>query len=434
MKFIRKYSALLIPIGIIFVSVLIFIPTILMGHSLRNEIEQGSVSQGDTIGSMVRKAPSSEQYEIEKQYQAQQGKDADGIAQLAKQSSQRMLISYKIFPEPKGISQQRYVDFGKDYRSAIEKLVKSMNALDAPSESDIQKETNRKVSGARGARKRTTKRGKAGQQEDSTSIIIDAVCQKRAESIQVYANPNLFNWYGFWDDYEYIGSSGAIKDCWHSQVSYWIYQDVVATINSMNTGFEDVLTSPVKRLIGVSFEGPVEYQVQRRGEVSLGREDKPIYVSDEEVQILGVKPWTGRIGNAEIDVVHFSVGVVLESREFMSFIKELCSEKEHLFREGYQENGLEKLYKHNQITVLKSEINPIVPDSENHKYYRYGDGASVEVMLVCEYVFNRGGYDVIKPKSIKELLDQGKKSDEPKSKSKKKKSSRKKSSRKKKRQ
>jgi hypothetical protein len=36
-----------------------------------------------------------------------------------------------------------------------------------------------------------------------------------------------------------------------------------------------------------------------------------------------------------------------------------------------------------------------------HSLYRYGQDAVVELRLVCEYVFNKSAYDVIKPAAIK---------------------------------
>ena len=87
-------------------------------------------------------------------------------------------------------------------------------------------------------------------------------------------------------------------------------------------------------------------------------------------------------------------------------MKELCSEKEHTFRVGYAETGAEKTCKHNQITILQSEVEPIERDDSVHENYRYGDGAIVRLNLICEYVLYRSGYDMIKPETIKILLNQ----------------------------
>jgi len=36
-----------------------------------------------------------------------------------------------------------------------------------------------------------------------------------------------------------------------------------------------------------------------------------------------------------------------------------------------------------------------------HDLYRYGEDAVVELELVCEYIFNKKGYDEIKPELVK---------------------------------
>jgi hypothetical protein len=288
-----------------------------------------------------------------------------------------------------------------------------MSALDAPRDIDIKKEIEGESSGAvsvMGTRGRFGRIGTTrttGTQKGSRNAIVDAVCNKRAESVPVYANPNSFAWYRFWGNYKYSGLDAAIKDCWHSQVAYWIYEDVVATINEVNLGSDCVYTSGVKRLVGVSFMNPVvEYVDSDSMNLPLVTSDAPGYVMDTGVSILSVEPWTGRICDADIDVVHFAVTVIVDSKSFMPFIKELCGEKEHRYREGYLVDGPERLYKHNQITVLQSKIESVDRKAMQHEFYRYGDGAVVQLNLVCEYIFNRSSYDKIKPEPIKVLLGQ----------------------------
>ena len=409
MRFIRKYSMFLMPMGIVLVAVVLFVPTLLTGRSISKDMET-SKAQGSKITSMRNNTPPRAQAEVEKLYQSAHKKDADEVVQLARQSTQRELINYDIFPKPKDTSQQVFVQFGAQYRAVIEELIKSAGALDAPGDIDIRKETETAVGGtgaAIGGRfgmLGTTRT--IGTKKGSRDAIVDAVCNKRAESILVYANPNSFNWYGYWADFKYSGLDTAIKDCWYSQVAYWIYEDVVATINEMNAGFDCVYTSPVKRLVGVSFSRPVEYVDPTRMGYSVSISDEPDYIIDSSTGVSGVQPWTGRICNDDIDVIHFFVSVILDAKSFMPFIKELCTQKEHRYREGYSASGPERIFKHNQITVLQSRIEPVDRTAIEHTYYRYGDGAVVRLSLTCEYIFNRSGYDRVKPEPVKELLGQ----------------------------
>ena len=400
MNFIRKYAALLIPVGIALAAVVFIVLTLTMGKSLGSDMDE-SISLGKNVESMARKAPSKTQYEQESIYQSGHEKDAENIEQLAKQGTLRQLLNYDIFPEPKETSQQIFYTFGDNYRAAIEQMVRNMNALDAPSDADINR---REGGGNRGGR---TARG-------VKSSRVKALCRERAKSISVYANPNLFSWYGFWEDFKYQGSDEAIEDCWYSQVSYWIYKDVAETITAMNTDSESVYDSSVKRLLGVSFGKPVEISdtTQTSSRSAKTGSDKPGYVTDEAKSLLAANGTvTGRIGDDEIDVVHFSVGIVIDSQAVMPFMKELCSEKEHKHKEGYAENGLERDYKHNQITILSSQIEPVLRQEKEHDYYEYGNNAVVRLDLICEYIFHRDSYDQIKPEPVKKAIGQSEESD-----------------------
>jgi hypothetical protein len=413
MNFIRKYSVLLAPVGVVFVAVALFVPTLLTRRSIGKDM-QDRVAEGRKISSMRSKAPSKAQSDMERLYQNEHKKDADVIAQLSRRSTQRELICYNIFPKTEDTSPQIFVQFGEQYRSAIDDLIKSMNALDAPGDIDIRKETEIKGSsgggagggrfGGFGASGRFGTMATGGKKESSRNAIVDAVCNKRAESISVYAHPNLLDWYRFWEKYKYVGPDPALKDCWYSQVAYWIYKDVIETTKAMNAGSDCVYASPVKRLVGVRFGSHVDYVDTTK--MLFAGADNPGYITDSVAGVLGVEPWTGRVCDDDIDVVHFSVGVIVDSKAVMSFIKELCTQKEHKYREGYSASGQERVYKHNQITVLQNKIEPVNRMAAEHGYYRYGDGAVVRLSLVCEYIFNRSAYDKIKPEPIKVLLSQ----------------------------
>jgi hypothetical protein len=410
MNFLRKYSAFLIPAAVVVVAVILFVPTILIGRSVKKDMEE-SISSGNQIKSLVRKTPSKNQYKEEKLYQDQHAKEAKEVEKSARYSSRRGLISYDIFPEPRDTSQQIFIGFGRKFREAIDGpggLIKRMNALDAPSEINIIKETERKGGTLKKQRKRSTSQRK--KKKGAGGAMRDAVCRRRAEEISVYANPKIFKWYDFWEDYEFIGSETALQDCWYTQNSYWVYEDVVETIRMMNAGSDCVFTSPVKRLVGISFTGPIpELSERSRSSTSSGFvDDIPGYVLVLEDEPIGVQTWTGRKGNNKIDIIHFYLSVIIDSKTLMPFMRELCSEKEHDYREGYQEDGAVSTYKHNQITILKSQIRSVVKTSDAHSNYKYGSDAVIRLDLACEYIFNRSGYDQIKPKPIKELLGQWK--------------------------
>ena len=401
--FIKKYISLIIPTGIFIVSIVFIVLASSTKKSLAENIEKGSLSKSKAIKSLIRNTPSDKQYEQEKNYQDAYEKDAGRIDQLIKQSSLKDLTSYSIFPKPQDTSRQLYLDFGNDYRKAIENLVKSIGALDAPGEAAISEATSH-MSGSSSSSRRGS-RWSDLPKDDPKNALIDAICQTRAEAAHVYADPTLFKWYDFWDGYVYPGPEVALEDAWFSQLSYWVYDDIVQTIKTINADSKNVYDSPVKRLVGVGFDNLVDYKAKQQ-RASYANGDEAIYIWHEDIQALGVYPWTGRRSDDDIDVIHLSIAVVVDSKHVVPFMKELCSQKEHKHREGYSADGKEVTYTHNQITILQSETEPVIRDDEPHEHYRYGDDAIVKLHLICEYILNRNGLDEIKPHSVKVLLGQ----------------------------
>ena len=137
--------------------------------------------------------------------------------------------------------------------------------------------------------------------------------------------------------------------------------------------------------------------VSKRAAVAV----RPSYVLSIEGAL--TEPHTGRFCSDDIDVVHFNVVVVVSTKAVLPFMQQLCSAKQHKFR-GFSGEEQEQVFKHNQITVLESKIRLIDLENTTHNFYRYGEDAVVELDLICEYIFNKNGYDEIKPESVKELL------------------------------
>jgi len=313
MGLIKKYLSLIIPVSLVLVAGLLYIPTGLIGTAVSSDIKKNSLAQGKQIESMINSVPSAKQYEMEMQYQNRHSEDAMVINKLSVQSTQRSLINYKIFPEPRDTSRQLFDEFANSYREEIIELVKQVNGRVAPDADNLKR-----IIGSSTI--------KSSSAKNAYSRKVDAVCLKRAKSISAYASPQLFSWYNFWDEWknlEFPGQGPAIEYCWYSQVSYWIYQDIIDTISQMNADADSVLTSDVKRLIGVSFKKIVTDNVTKTSARTVD-EDKPNYVvALEDISIGNTVPWTGRISNEDIDVVHFSTAVIIDSKSVMEFMKSL---------------------------------------------------------------------------------------------------------------
>ncbi|MEN6386772.1 MAG: hypothetical protein ABFD79_16455 [Phycisphaerales bacterium] len=378
-KIIKKNMALIIPAAIAVAAIALLIPSFMLRGKIKAKLEENAGIARD-FSSTLDTAASSKQPEISKKFQDMYQQDANQIDKLAQQTSQRELLSYKIFPDTNETSSQIFNEFKRGYNQRFANFVKELKALDAPTDSEIRKQAGAiNISGVDDSARPGSK--------DGDQKILELICKSRGEEIPVYANPWVFSGYGFWDNWDFKGMDISIRDCWYCQIALWIHQDVISTINAINTGSSSVSKSSVKRLIASKFSN---------GSRDAGL-DMPMYVTDKMGGIC--QPWTGRKCDDKIDVVHFNVNVIVKADDVLKFMTALCSEKEHTFSGFKGELPAEK-YKHNQITILESSIQPIDRNSAEHKRYYYGQDAVVQLDLNCEYVFNRQGYDAIKPKTV----------------------------------
>jgi hypothetical protein len=427
---LKDNSTFLLPIIIGAVAGLVFIPTQLMSGKLREQIAEKSIAIGRKIRSESPVAR--EQPKVEAKRQQAHANDANQIALKAKQSTQRELLSYKIFPEPNDPSVLIFKEFGQRFRSGIDELLARVNARDCPTEAELERETQGPLGPSRSDRTGSSMRTVSPMRTESlirpsvsasrsslysrfpsglneeNDAIIDGVCRERAESASVYANPTDLSGYEFWGEFKYsdAGRRKAIEDCWYHQLGYWVIEDIIDTISAMNSGSNSVLTSPVKRLERISFtkseniDRSYSYRRSSSGWGSAQKTDgdRPSYVLSIEQGL--TEPCTGRYCNDDIDVIHFNVVVVMSTKMVLPFMQKLCSGKQHKFI-GFWGNERERIFKHNQITILESSVRAIDREDPVHSFYRYGDDAVVELDLICEYILNKKGCDEIKPASLK---------------------------------
>ena len=248
-KILKKNTSILIPAAIAALAVLLFVPTVIIRGKISEKLEQ-SKRLGQNVDSITDSVVSARQYEIVKTYEDTHQKDANDIHNLAIQTTQRELLSYKIFPEPNETSIQIFNEFKKAYNTAFAKFIKDMNALDAPTDIEIRKETGAST-GLTDSQSDRTSSGRNTDKENEK--IVELICKRRSEEIPVYANPQVFSGYAFWNNWEYRGTQDAVRDCWYCQLAYWIHKDIVDSINAINSGSTSVASSSVKRLLGIRF-------------------------------------------------------------------------------------------------------------------------------------------------------------------------------------
>ena len=390
----KRHSSLFVPVVVGLVGVLLFVPAQLMSSKLKAQISKESImNRSRQVASLRQKAVARTQWSVEQKRQKVYQSDANQISLLAKELTQRQLLSDKIFPEPKDTSILLFKEFGQQFRSGVDEHLKGVNAGECPTKAELE----RSLGGLTGSGRRSGTRLSRSAWSGVGIEIEDALCRSKAESVYVYCNPADFSGYEFWGEFQYAGTPEAIKACWYYQLAYWIIEDIIDTIDAMNSGSNSVFESSVKRFLGVSFDTDVGMIYKSREKTAAGQ---PVYVLtiDDGLTV----PWTSRVCNNDIDVVHFNVRVVVSTKAVLQFMQQLCSAKRHTIRESGGQIQGPRYAKHNQITILESEITSIDRRDEIHNLYRYGEDAVVELDLICEYVFSRKGYDDIKPESVKQ--------------------------------
>ena len=411
--FLKSYSAYILPVVLLSVASGLLIVSGFVSRGLKSKIEKGSVKLGKTVKNYSTQRVPSKQWQIEKEFQDALEADANAVAKLLRQSSQRELLSYKLFPETTDTSVLIFEEFGQFYQEAVENLINKYGARECPSETEINKALEQTRSTGRSGRDLSSRRSRSFSSRNLDKVeqmIVDELCRVAAAGASFYAGPLDIAGYRYWskeattegemeeDVYAYQSIQQSVKACWYWQLGYWIVEDVFKTIAAMNSGPGDVMDFPVKRLMEVSFGSG---EGTRLGSTSA----RPGYVTSNDKGL--TTSYTARISDERWDIVHFKVIVLMKSRSVLPFMNELCSAKEHTFKRW---SGAEPVqtFRHNQITVLETNINPVIVNAvttrtgaSGHELYRYGDDAVVEVELVCEYIFERVGYDEIKPEFIK---------------------------------
>ena len=396
LSFVKEYSSLVVPMLLAVLAAVLFVPTTLMQHSLAVRIEQQSNSKIQTLKTL-RDEPSEKQGAEEHKRVVAIQMDTNTISLVEEHSSQRPLLRYNIFPQPAEISPQIFEQFGRQYQESIKTWAADLKARDCPSAAELSKSLNKSF-GAETSMDTATL-------PETDKLIVQHLCMQIAESAKVYFDPTNITGYRFWEKYNYTDKDKAVEDCWYGQISYWIIEDCFQTVKKLNVNSQNVLKSPVKRIVDIGFSTETTGQSGMPFGFAMyavsGQQDKPAYVTSAQSGL--VMPLTARITNDRFDVVQFRFTVIINAKNIPDFMQELCTGKEHKFK-GFNNSSQENTFSHNPITILKTKFESINPDDKDNKLYRYGTDAVVKVELVCEYVFNKKGYDEVKPESVKTKL------------------------------
>ena len=434
-----RNTSLLIPVIIALISVLLFIPTQLMSSGLKEQVQKKSITDGyDKVQHLLKNSVSDELLKKEQEQLEIRAKDANEIELLAVQTTQRQMLSDNIFDvnDPNDLPGLTFLQFGQKFTGEIDKMIADAKAGDCPTEAELNREIDKSgvknrglgmtggmydsretmITRPGGPRRGASSGGRnlmrgSRMMSELEMVVANQLCKKRAEEISFYVTPTQLSGYLFWKEYDInVQKAEAVKDCWYYQLAYWTIEDVFDTIVTMNSGYDNTLSAPVKRLMRLGFSIDTGYSFMRRGgsgrntigNTTNENDDRPVYVLSSDKKTMLSETCTGRYCDDDIDVIHFNVVCIVSTKDIMSFMKELCSQKEHQY---IDESGQTHTYKHNQITIIESKFYSVDKEDMDNLYYVYGDDGVVELDLVCEYIFKKEGYEHLKPESVKtELL------------------------------
>lgn len=413
LSFLKNNLGLLVPIVITVVALLLFIPTRILSGQLRETVEQHSVRQGQQISSLVGQIQEAAPAEVMEAYIEAYAEDVNQIEAVMDRTVYRELLAYDVFVDTNETSVGLFERFGQKYQDGVDALIDRLQPGVRPTDDEIVTALNSapNLDQARGGRGP----GRTGGSRSWSSLamspiersIFDEVCTGAARRAKVYASPANVAGYAFWNEWTFEGrdQDQSYKECWYWQLGYWIVEDVIETIRALNVDSQNILDAPVKRLMNVSFRlqqggmATSASRVRRRQTV-----DYPTYVKELAEGLTA--SCTGRVTDATegIDVVHFQVQVVVDGSQVLPFICQLCSAKTHEFY-GFDGKQPKQTYQHNQITVLEATVRPVDELLTAHQGYEYGPNPTMELNLICEYVFPRApALEELKPKQVKAEL------------------------------
>jgi hypothetical protein len=374
------------------------------------------------IGASKKRLVNNNIKEINIQHKALVTKDTLALKSKALATSSRNVLYKDVFPKPKGEHvTPKYNGFGKAYRAAVDNLLNDMSAGQTLTKAEIDniianyqsssvatldssRSKRSAFDGFGGVGGRSRNRGGVGGEQEAQ--LIEEKCRQRAEQFAVYATPESFCGYKYWEE---IGSSadskGLIVDSWGTQLAYWISQDVVSTIKKVNALVDGttVQHAAVKRLIEISFgglpftapEGSVIKKNDAPGVVASAEDPRmsdaenflpgKVIIEEGEIEPLDsmVESWTARMGDNLTDVYHFEVAVIIDNTRINDFCNML--QGEHSDNDGKHQRS--------QMTILQFTVANLQAEEEKAAGYYYGVSSNSVLRIIGEYVFFKEGYE-----------------------------------------
>jgi len=210
---------------------------------------------------------------------------------------------------------------------------------------------------------------------------------RQARGIYCYANDDSFDQRPVVVDFQ---RPPPVDEFWYAQMSLWIQQDVVQALAGLNNRIADGLKGrgedpwvgnlPVKHVQSFIVGGYLPQQDGESDPATHGRARR------STGSAAGVLAFTQRSGTDSVDVIRFSLRLVVEARMLPSVIDEIC-------KAGF-------------YTPLLVQYDAVPPTTSLESYI-YGPGPAIEVDLQFEGCFLRDKYAKWMPESVKVAIREG---------------------------
>jgi len=193
---------------------------------------------------------------------------------------------------------------------------------------------------------------------------------------------------------------------WSAQVMLWIEQDVAQALRRVNEAAAKVLPEdqrwvaylPVKHIVRLDIS---DYLTEGGAGEGGRRVSLAILHNFEGLSAYGARSiayggsgyglfgtpdaaFTGRQGSELYDVVHFKLDVVVDPRQMLVILNELC--------------------KQNFFTPLLVQYEAVDVPTAREAGYEYGSEPAVKATIVCEVLMFREIYGSLMPQEVKDLL------------------------------
>ncbi|HSW46733.1 MAG TPA: hypothetical protein VLM89_14315 [Phycisphaerae bacterium] len=208
---------------------------------------------------------------------------------------------------------------------------------------------------------------------------------RRARSIYCYVDSKA-DVFGSWPGV--TGSQDpSVESMWYAQMGLWLEQDVVKALASLNNRVAEAIKTrqedpwvgvlPVKHLKRITINGYVSSGTVPAGESSTSA-GKP----GDMIPAFYTRPSVGE----QVDVIQFTVELVVEARLLPSVIDEIC-------KAGF-------------FTLLMVNYSA-VEANENWVGHIYGPAPTINVILDFDGCFTRANYEKWLPPSVKVAIAAG---------------------------